>query len=72
MSIPHLVIIDPATRQVTDVGSLGVAVGATSGLAYHAGRDRFYFGGEGNPNLYEVDPGTLSVYIAGSPTGRTG
>ena len=64
--IAHLVIIDPTTRQVTDVGSLGVAVGATSGLAYHAGRDRFYFGGEGNPNLYEVDPGTLSVYVEGS------
>ncbi len=62
----HLYTIDTTTRVVTDVGPLGVPVGAAGGLAYDPNLDVFYLMTRLSGNLYRVNPNTGAATLIGN------
>jgi subtilisin-like proprotein convertase family protein len=64
----HLVKINLSTLAIQDVGPLGTNIGLLAGLAYDAREDFFYATGNGNRNLFRIEPSSAMATLVG-PTG---
>jgi len=62
----HLVTLDLTTLELTDVGPLGVDIGFSAGLAYDPFLDAFFAAGDGNSNLYRLNPTTGAATLVGA------
>lgn len=64
----HLVKIHLTSLAIQDVGPLGIQIGLVAGLAYDAREDFFFATGNGNHNLYRIEPTSGAATLVG-PTG---